>query len=218
MSVSKEGKSVLCFGDSNTHGTKPMARFGQRGRYPADIRWTGHLRASLPENVALIEEGHPGRTTVHDDPIEGAHKNGLPALQVALETHRPIDLLLIMLGTNDFKARYSVTAADVARSMDRLLRIVETSESGPDSGIPKVLLIAPPPIEERGCLAGIFEGGGEKSRRFAVLLGEVAKEHGAGFIDAGSVIQVSTVDGVHFEEDAHAELGKAIAREVAKVI
>ncbi|MXN67444.1 hydrolase [Stappia sp. GBMRC 2046] len=216
--MSADPKTVVCFGDSNTHGTRPMVRFGERGRYAADVRWTGHLRAALPDSVTLIEEGHPGRTTVHDDPIEGVHKNGLPALQVALETHRPIGLLLIMLGTNDFKARYSVTAADVARSVDRLLRIVKTSESGPDSGVPKLFLIAPPPIEERGCLAGIFEGGSAKSRGFAPLLEEVAREHGAAFLDAGSVIRVSKVDGVHFEEDAHAVLGKAIAVEVSRML
>ncbi|NRG18300.1 SGNH/GDSL hydrolase family protein [Rhizobiales bacterium] len=211
-------KTLVCFGDSNTHGTKPMAHFGERGRYAADVRWTGYLRGALPKNVMLIEEGHPGRTTVHDDPIEGAHKNGLSALQVALETHRPVDLLLIMLGTNDFKARYSVTAADVARSIDRLLRIVKVSECGPNSGVPKVLLIAPPPIEERGCLAGIFEGGSTKSRGFAPLLADVAKEHGAGFVDAGKVIQISQVDGVHFEEDAHAALGKVISEDVARML
>ena len=93
-------KTIVCFGDSNTHGTCPMRDLDDVGRFDAQTRWPGVMAAALGAGWQVIEEGHPGRTTVHDDPLEGRHKNGMPALLVALETHRPIDLVIIMLGTN----------------------------------------------------------------------------------------------------------------------
>src|SRR5262245_18689824 len=104
--------TVLCYGDSNTHGTPPMSDMADQGRYPADQRWTGVLRRELGAGWTMIEEGLPGRTTVHDDPIEGVHKNGRRYLLPCLESHRPLDAIVLMLGTNDLKARFSLPAED----------------------------------------------------------------------------------------------------------
>ena len=70
-------KTVLCYGDSNTHGTRPMTRAGVLERFAREERWTGVLAQTLGASWRVIEEGLPARTTVHDDPIEGRHKNGL---------------------------------------------------------------------------------------------------------------------------------------------
>lgn len=204
-------RTVLCFGDSNTHGTQPMRHLGDVRRFGPAIRWTGYVRAVLPAGVDLIEEGHPGRTTVHDDPIEGDHKNGLKALPALLESHRPIDIVVLMLGTNDLKARFSVTAADIVRSLERLCDTVAGSTAGPGQRTPRLLMVCPPPIEETGCLAGMFEGGAAKSRAVGPILDGVAKARCLPFVDAGRHMAVSPLDGIHFDPEGHSALGKAIA-------
>ena len=202
--------TILCYGDSNTHGTRPLQEGSALQRFDAADRWPGVLRAALGPDWTVIEEGLPGRTTVHDDPIEGMHKNGLRTLRACLESHVPLDLVVLMLGTNDLKTRFSVTAADVAVSIERLLReiLLCTAAVGPS---PRLLLIAPAPIDEVGALGAILEGGAAKSRALAPLYQAVALRHGASFLDAGSVIRVSPVDGVHFEADQHHRLGAAVA-------
>ena len=149
-------RTVLLFGDSNTHGTMPMPDLGFSGRFGREERWAGRL-AKLLSGWEVIAEGHPGRTTVHDDPVEGAHRNGLTVLPALLESHKPLDLVVIMLGTNDLKERFSVNAGDIAHSLERLARVVKVSDCGPEGRGPDVLLVAPPPIIEVGCLRG---GGG----------------------------------------------------------
>lgn len=200
---------ILAFGDSNTHGTLPITTWTERGRHPIEDRWTTRL-ATLTE-TDVIAEGHPGRTTVHDDPIEGAHKNGLAALPALLETHRPLDLVIVMLGTNDCKARFSVGPADIARSVDRLLGVIEAGAAGPDGGVPGLVVVSPVPIREIGLLGGIFAGGGEKSQGLARELAAVAHDHGAGFLDAGAHASVSDVDGVHLSAEGHAAIAEALA-------
>ena len=102
-------KSILCYGDSNTWGCKPIVLPGVVERFDRDVRWTGILRQQLGDDYLVIEEGLNARTTVHDDPIDGAHKNGKPYLLPCLETHLPLDLVIIMLGTNDLKSRFSLS-------------------------------------------------------------------------------------------------------------
>ncbi len=202
--------TILCYGDSNTHGTRPLQEGIGLQRFEAADRWPGVLRAALGADWTVIEEGLPGRTTVHDDPVEGMHKNGLRTLRACLESHVPLDLAVLMLGTNDLKTRFSATAADIAASIERLLReiLLCTASFGPS---PRLLLIAPAPIEEVGGLGAILQGGAAKSRALAPLYRAVALRHGASFLDAGAVIRVSPVDGVHFEADQHHLLGAAVA-------
>jgi lysophospholipase L1-like esterase len=203
--------TILCYGDSNTHGTCPMRHMQDRRRMDAAARWPGIMAAALGPDWTVIEEGLPSRTTVHPDAIDGAHKNGLAVLPAALESHRPLDIVALMLGTNDLKARFALTTQDIAASADRLILTLLTSDAGPDWAAPKVLLIAPPPVLEAGCLAEIFAGAAAKSARLGAMYGKVAERRGVGFLDAGAVIASSPTDGVHFEADAHAALGQAVA-------
>ena len=210
-------RTLLCYGDSNTHGTMPMPDLDFAGRFGPDERWPGVMRALIGPGWHVIEEGHPGRTTLHDDPMEGAHKNGLLVLPAILESHRPIDAVILMLGTNDLKARFAVTANDIARSEEKLAALIRASNAGPDGVGPQVLMVAPPPILESGCLAGMFAGGAAKSAAFAREYAAAAAHAGVAFFDAGSVIASDPLDGVHYDAAAHRALGRAMAGEVARL-
>ena len=211
-------RTILCFGDSNTHGTAPMQSLGQRQRYPADVRWPGVLAAELGPEWKVIEEGHGGRTTVHDDPIEGAARNGRTYLLPCLESHRPLDVVVLMLGTNDLKTRFSVTPTDIAWSLARLIEIIRANAPDPTGAPAKILLVAPTPIEEVGFLGEVFAGGAAKSRHLAAAIKEVARANGTGFLDAGAHIAVSPIDGIHFDPATHQTLGKAIAAAVDALV
>ena len=155
---------------------------------------------------------------MHPDPVEGAHKNGLAVLPAILESHRPIDCAVLMLGTNDLKARFSVTPLDIALAVEKLVQTIAGSEAGPGGGAPATLLIAPPPIRETGCLAGMFEGGEAKARRLASLYAEVAARGGIGFLDAGALVATDPDDGIHLNAGAHKKLGLAVADAVTALI
>jgi lysophospholipase L1-like esterase len=202
---------ILTFGDSNTHGTPPVEG---APRFGLTTRWPRVMLAALGPDWHLIEEGHGGRTTVHPDPIEGLHKNGIAALPIMLDSHRPIDVITIMLGTNDLKERFSVNAADIAQSCEQLILMVRASDAGPQGRAPQILLIAPPPVLEVGRLAMTFRGGAAKSKDLAAACRAVAEAQGVAFLDAGSVIRSSPLDGIHFDETEHGKLGRAVARAV----
>lgn len=208
-------RTLLCFGDSNTHGTMPMPELGALGRYARSLRWTGRLAALLPD-WQVIEEGQPGRTTVHDDPVEGAHRNGLRLLPAILESHRPVDVVILMLGTNDLKHRFSLNATDIALSLEKLVLAIRASGCGPEGSAPGVVLVAPPPILEVGCLAEIFEGGAPKSRFLGSRVAAVAARQNLPFVDAGALIGVSEIDGIHYDEPAQEALAAEFARVVAE--
>ena len=208
-------KTILLFGDSNTHGTMPVPDLGSSDRFSRNDRWTTRLANLLPD-WEVIAEGHPGRTTVHDDPIEGAHRNGLTILPALLESHRPVDVVLVMLGTNDLKQRFSVNAGDIALSLERLVRVILTSGAGPDNCPPAVLLVAPPPIIEVGCLAGMFAGGAAKSQALTVEIAAAARRAGVPFLDAGQLVAVSPIDGIHYGPEANQPLATAIAAAISQ--
>ena len=115
-------KTILCFGDSNTWGFPPDCG----ARYDRKTRWPGVLQDALGDACYVIEEGLPGRNTVWDDPVEGG-KNGLKQLVPIIHSHMPLDLVIIMLGTNDFKNRFSVSPLDISWSIGRLVKAVRDS-------------------------------------------------------------------------------------------
>ncbi len=206
-------KTILCYGDSNTWGYDPATR----ERFPRDVRWPGVLRRTLGDGYWVIEEGLNGRTTVWDDPIEG-YKNGHTYLIPCLETHKPLDLVVIMLGTNDLKARFSVSAYDIAESVGVLVRDVQQSGVGPQGRAPQVLLIAPPPVARLSEFAEMFAGAEDKSRRLAPHFRRVAEAHGCALLDAAEVVVCSDLDGIHLEADQHAKLGQAVAARVRELL
>ena len=204
---------VLCYGDSNTWGADPTT--GER--FSRDDRWPGVLQKALGSEYHVIEEGLGGRTTVWEDPIEG-HKNGKEYLIPCLATHSPLDLVVILLGTNDLKKRFSVSAQDIAFGAGVLVDTVNKSGSGRNWKAPKVLLLVPPALGKLTDLNEMFEGGREKSQRFSEHFMNVAKMYGCELFDTSTVIKSSDKDGIHLEKEAHKKLGEAVAKNVKNIL
>lgn len=207
-------KTVLCYGDSNTWGSDPET--GER--FAPGVRWPGVLQGALGEGYWVIEEGLGGRTTVWDDPIEGAHKNGRAYLRACLESHKPIDLVTIMLGTNDLKARFAASASDIAQGAASLAEMALRSGCGPEGGAPMVVLISPPAPGRLTEMAEMFEGAEEKARLFPAHYRRFAEQYGCGFIDASDIITSSDLDGIHLEAEEHRKLGEAVAEHVRSAL
>jgi lysophospholipase L1-like esterase len=203
-------RTVMLFGDSNTHGTPPMPDLGGSGRFAHALRWTTHFATALPDWEVIVE-GQPGRTTLHDDPIEGPHRNGMTVLPALLESHQPLDVVVIMLGTNDLKARFSVTPLDIALSLERLVTCIRQSGHGPDGAAPQVMIVCPPPILEVGDLGQMFAGGAAKSQRLAAEVARMAQRIGVPMVDAGPLVAVSPIDGIHYDAPGLPAFGLALA-------
>lgn len=209
-------RTVLCFGDSNTYGQipggTPLERFG-----PKD-RWPGVLRAELGPGWYVVEEGLSGRTTVYDDPIEGEIKNGRRYLRPCLMSHAPIDLVILMLGTNDLKARFNQPASEVAMGMGCLVHDIRELALGPGGTTPEIMLVSPPPmLDDIHEWASIFAGAQAKSHELALQFEIMADSLGVHFFDAGSVIASDPADGFHLSKQAHHDLGHALAGEVVSI-
>lgn len=201
--------NILCFGDSNTFGTNPSG-----GRWARDQRWTGILQERLGSGYYMIEEGLGGRTATAEDFLEG-DRNGLRHLPIALHSHRPLDLVILMLGTNDMKHRFGLLPEDIALGAAKLGRIVETYEYGPNYPIPKVLLVSPIWIGEgveHSNFTGFSADAADVSHRLAPLYQAYAKEYGWLYLDAASVAKASSLDMLHMEQEGHLALALAIEK------
>ena len=208
-------KRILCYGDSNTYGVAPMKDIDDVRRLGTDERWPCVMARTLENDWILIEEGLPGRTTVHDDPIEGVHKNGKTYLQPCLESHWPLDVIVLMLGTNDLKSRFGLLPQDIAFGVGVLLDTIRSIVPS-WTGAPKLLLVCPPHAISAGWLAEMFAGAETRAKRMAPLYRGQAARYGAAFFDAATVAKVSRLDGVHFDSANHQALGIAVAAEVKK--
>lgn len=185
--------TILCFGDSNTWGTVPE----ENRRYRTNERWPTLLRDSLPENYNIIEDGKLGRTTVHDDPFE-IECNGLRDLRPSLKLHCP-DLVLLMLGTNDLKRNFDLTAHEISEGASILVKEVLNFKYAGKQCSPRVLLMSPPPIYEVGLFAKMFAGGEAKSLSLAKYYAQQAKKQRCSFINTGAIIMSSKIEGIHWE-------------------
>lgn len=205
-------KTIVCFGDSNTWGFDPL----QGMRFNLQQRWPGVLRNELGSAYWVIEEGMCGRTAVGADPVEG-YLCGKDYLVPCLQSHTPVDLVIIMLGTNDLKKRFSLPACDIAQGVGVLADLTRKANYPSGHPAPQVLLIAPPPILEVGRFEEIFEGGAEKSLKFGAYYANIAETFGCYLIDAGQIIRSSPEDGIHFDAGEHAKLGKTVAEKVREI-
>jgi lysophospholipase L1-like esterase len=208
--------TVLTFGDSNTHGSPPIVDRTVYTRFGADVRWPTRMARDLGWD--LVEAGLPGRTAQFNDPIMGPHMNGQAGLRIALESHGPIDLLVIMLGTNDVKARFCTTPEAVTGGIAALLDIAQGLEMQKRHGGFQVLVVCPPPVVEVGPIKDEFYGGAKRAQALPPLYAALAAARGCGFLDAGRVIAVSPQDGVHFDEAAHGALAVAVAGAVRGMV
>jgi lysophospholipase L1-like esterase len=217
---------IVAYGDSLTYGWVPNPNPPSE-RFPFDQRWTGALQKELGTDYQVIEEGLDGRTTDAPDPgspISGAQLDGSAYLPACLASHLPVELVIIMLGTNDLKPVFNRTPLRIALGAAHLIELVNTLNGGVGTSYknPKVLLVCPPPLNpsiESGPIFGdMFKGGLAKSRQLAPLYQSVAQLGGAEFLDAGTVVTTDGSDGLHLTADSEQKLGHAIAAKVKQIM
>jgi lysophospholipase L1-like esterase len=197
----------MCFGDSNTWGYD-----AERGyRMVPEIRWPGVMKNKFGENFTIIEEGLCGRTTVFDDPVEG-DKSGLKHLTPLLHSHAPLDLIIIMLGTNDLKDRFSASAADIAGGVMRLVDTVRKSETPFTGPPPEIVIVCPPaPGDMSKSLFGdIFSEAEGKYSNLGLLLKNFTSAAEIKFINAEKC-EINTADNLHLSKSGHKQLGEMLA-------
>jgi len=174
-------------------------------------RWPSVMQNKLGESVTIIAEGLNGRTTVFDDPIDGAHKNGRTYLLPCLESHAPLHLVIIMLGTNDLKTRFNLSPTDIAAGAAKLVQMVSADIRGQNGIAPEVLLVCPPRIGPLSRFADVFAGAPEKSEQLDKHYRDVAGMLGCHYLNAAKYAAASETDGIHMDARQQHALGNAVA-------
>jgi lysophospholipase L1-like esterase len=207
-------KHILCYGDSNTWGYVPG---GDGQRLPSAVRWPGVLSKLLRANYHVTEEGLNGRTTVWDDPFSPSiERNGGKTLGAILETHRPLDLVIIMLGTNDLKRHFSATPDGIAKGVEMLVHAAYSPAYGPGNGAPPaILVICPCSIWEvaDASFGDVFaDGGREKSLLLRAAFRRMQKRVGMPLMYAEDFVASDTTDGIHLSAESHGILAQEVAK------
>ncbi len=214
-------KTILCFGDSNTWGYDPAGMGALYPiRHPIDVRWTGVLAGELGAEYRVIEEGQNGRTTVHEDPVNICRK-GKDYLPACLESHKPIDLVILMLGTNDLKSTFNMPPAEIAAGAGVLARIILNSDAGPANAPPKLLLVCPPRVGDLSHLpdlAARIPDGVARSVHFPRHYSALADLLKCPYLNSQDIVETSPVDGIHLEASEHLALGQAMAQKVRELV
>jgi lysophospholipase L1-like esterase len=202
---------ILCYGDSNTWGQDPTEK-GKR--HPITVRWTGLLQDMLGDNYWIIEEGLSGRTTILDgDPREG--KNGKTYLKPCLETHNPIDIVILMLGTNDLKEIFNQSPQDIANNVEILVEMIQKFGWDRNKQSPKLVLLSPPIVDES--VPGVqekYRGAEAKSKQLRNFYKKVAAKHKAEFIDIAQYVKSSNADGYHLDPESHKKIAQVLLDEI----
>lgn len=209
-------KTVLCYGDSLTWGTD--AESG--GRHGFEDRWPTVLQAALGPSVDVIAEGLGGRTTAYDDGLADCDRNGARLLPTLLQTHCPLDLVILMLGTNDLKPIIHGTAIGARQGMKKLVSLVRFHDWGQPFQAPEILIVSPPPLCETSnpLFAPLFRGGVAEAQKLASLYANLADELGCAFFDAGTVAQTTPVDGVHLDAVNTRAVGRGLEPVVRRIL
>lgn len=208
-------KHILCYGDSNTFGTDPV----RGGRHPYEVRWTGVLQRLLGGNYRVIEEGCGGRTTVFEDQLSYG-RNGLKTLVPCIASHNPLDLIIIMLGTNDLKKRFQATPWDLGKAMERIVDEINNFPFEPVYPRPELLIVSPVLIREgisRGIYGCFTEEAASMSRCFAAECEAVSKAKNCWFLDAAKAARASEEDRLHMTAEEHGKLAEALAQKVLEI-
>lgn len=204
-------RTLLCFGDSNTWGLDPRT---QR-RFPRSIRWPGRLQAALGDSWHVIEEGLNGRTTTLESPLMPG-RNGLDYLGPCLDSHAPLDAVVIFLGTSDLADRYAMTATDIARAAARLAIIVAQSGTGVE-GEPPIPILACPPLLGETTWNEDWAGAPAKAKVLRERFAGVAERFGLELVDLGTVARYSRLDGIHLDADGHAAVAGLVEQTLRRL-
>ena len=210
-------KRILCYGDSNTFGYDPVT--GER--YPSKVRWTGRLQEQLGQDYCVVEEACNGRTACYTDPKE-EWKNGMYYLKPCLNSQKPLDAVIIMLGTNDLKTMFHASVKEIAAGVGHLVDTVFEFTEEKQGFKPVVILVSPPAIGT-GIIASSFKGSFDSSAaahslEFSGYYRSIAKEKGCFFLDAAAIISPSEEDSLHLMPEAHAALADELEKIVRKAV
>ena len=205
---------ILCYGDSNTWGYDPTS--GMRFAH----RWPKVLAQQFPQDE-IIEEGLNGRTLVHEDPY-GKGRCGSAVLEMLLRTHQPLDLIIMMLGTNDLKTMYHLNAEMIAKGVRENIKIMQNPFLYERYVIPKILVVSPIALGETilttsPWVGEFHERSYQVARHMAKPIQEICAQYHCYFFDAASVACASKADGVHMDEENHRKLAYALAKEIRKM-
>lgn len=210
-------KRIICFGDSNTHGYD-----GDSGlRFDETARWTKLLQNRLGNDYLVIEEGLSGRTTVFDDPLtEGL--SGVNLITPIMMSHEPLDLLVIMLGTNDTKYRFGCSAGEISEGLLRLINKAKATTLA-WANEPKILIVTPKAIDDEYENTPIVNhmgvGCALKSRLIGDFYKKVAEQTGCYYFDANTLnLENNKVDYMHLNKESHKILAEALESEIRKVL
>lgn len=221
-----ERKDILCYGDSNTWGSIPRWQESTvpSKRYDENTRWTKVAQKCLGEDYLLIEEGLGCRTTVYGEG-EDAWKNGKTYLKPCLMTHRQLDMVILMLGTNDLSLPFKMEPEHLGDGISQLIEIIQgLPNCGKNYEAPKILLISPAEIKKSDPNGRVlvypkfYEDWGRKlSLTFPEVYSRIAEKYGCYFLDAALYAKPSDADGIHFTPESHMSLGKAVADKVREI-
>ena len=210
-------KRILCFGDSNTYGYTPSGE-----RFDDDTRWPTRLAAELGEGYTVIEEGFCGRTCVFDDPVEGGYKSGIQYLPPCVMSHNPLDIVLLMLGTNDTKKRFGMTAENIGQAMMQLALTARQYAFNAAGKPSRIVIVAPAPIRDNLMQTHFGECFGEQSievsRAVPREFRKVSKLIRCDYFDAGRYSEASIQDAVHMSAESHASLAAALAEKIRSFV
>lgn len=208
-------KSILCFGDSNTYGVNPE----DETRYPFSKRWTGILESLLGPGYRIIEEGLCGRTTVFHDPFSD-ERRGLDAVDLVLDTHAPLDLVVIMLGTNDARSIFSASPRSIAKGMERLINAFLDHPYPEWAEKPEILIVSPIHAAEdveNSIFADYDHDSYLKILALSPLFAEIASRYGLHFLDASQHASCGS-DKIHIDEEGHRRLAEALSLKIRTII
>jgi lysophospholipase L1-like esterase len=215
MNPKPSAKRILCYGDSNTWG-----RSGKSvDRYPSNVRWTGLLQEKLGDTHEIIEEGLRARTTdFEDDDPEFPGRNGLAYLRPCLESHNPLDLVILWLGTNDLKSRFNRTPEDVGAGLKKNVELIHRVSKDFQGKSTKILLISPPLVIETHLGSGTqFAGAEAKSKELGLVYEQISKNFGCAFLDLAPIAHPGEFDGVHLEPKSHPIVADRMFEVVSKL-
>jgi len=217
MNTNNKAKRILCFGDSNTWGYVPMGM--AKKRYSIKERWPGILQTKLGDEYEIIEEGLGGRTTMFDDPRpDFPERNGLKILPAILETHLPLDFVIIMLGTTDTKEMLGLSSVKTTEGMRRIVKIIKNFKTLEKTLPPKILIVVPPIVNEKANFASkLFKGGTAKAKELIESYKNLAKEENVLYLNPTEQVQVDEEDGVHIGSEGHKKLAELVYEKIMEV-
>ena len=130
--------TVLVYGDSCTWCFAPTSSMTEYERLDESQRWPIILEKKLNSTnkhnklYTVIAEGLNGRTIKEDQFLEfGTDKvnmNGYKQFLPIVHSHKPIDIIIFMLGVNNTKKEFNPTAQSIAKQMKQLLELAINSD------------------------------------------------------------------------------------------